>query len=315
MDRQLAAFMAVARLGNLTSAAQRLNLTQPALTKRLLALEERLGVVLFDRKPRGMELTAAGRIYLRHANRIEQEYRQASEEIGILENAGMETLRVGAGPLFHLRYVAQAFSAVRKSFPMLRLDLVARNNAETLPMLVAGELDLVLGTVEPLASEYLLRVIPLLEVEQAVAVSEDMPCADKEVLSPSDLAEMHWVGYSQVTGSRELLMRYFSQHQLGAPQFAAQTTSFTAGLHLIRHSNLAMQVPLEIRPVVSGEGLRVLPVFPSLGRSAAGIYLRESSQGIPAVQAMNRELCRITGAENADIQNASQKRPNTPEQR
>jgi DNA-binding transcriptional LysR family regulator len=301
MDRQLVAFMTVARLGNLTLAAQRLNITQPALTKRLVTLEERLGVNLFDRKPRGMELTAAGRIYLRHASRIEQEYRQASEEIGILENAGMETLRVGAGPLFHLRYVAQAFSAVRRRFPTLRLDLVARNNGETLPMLVAGELDLVLGTVEPLASEYLLHVIPLLEVEQAVAVAEDLPCAGKDVLLPSDLMHMDWVGYSQVPGSRELLTRYFSQHQLGVPRFAAQTTSFTAGLHLIRHSNLAMQVPLQIRTVVGHEGLRVLPVSPSLGRSAAGIYMRESSQGIPAVQAMNEELLRITSAQPADI--------------
>lgn len=207
----------------------------------------------------------------------------------------METLRVGAGPLFHLRYVAQAFSAVRRNFPMLRLDLVARNNAETLPLLVAGELDLVLGTIEPLASEYLLHVIPLLEVEQAVALAEDMPCAGKDVLSPSDLTEMDWVSYSQVPGSRELLIRYFSQQQLGLPRFAAQTTSFTAGLHLIRHSNLAMQVPLQIRPVVSRDGLRVLPVSPSLARSAAGIYLRESSLGIPAVKAMNKELQRITG--------------------
>lgn len=300
MDRQLTAFMTVARLGNLTLAAQQLNITQPALTKRLVTLEERLGVALFDRKPRGMELTAAGRIYLRHASRIEQEYRQASEEIGILENAGIETLRVGAGPLFHLRYVAQAFSAVRKSFPMLRLELVARNNAETLPMLVAGELDLVLGTVEPLASEYLLQIIPLLEVEQAVAVAEDMPLAKKDILSPADLMDMDWVGYSQVPGSRELLTRYFAQHQLGIPRFAAQTTSFTAGLHLIRHSNLAMQVPLQIRTIVSHEAVRVLPVSPSLGRSAAGIYLRESSKGIPAVQAMNEELRRITSAQPAE---------------
>ncbi|SHN04993.1 LysR family transcriptional regulator [Roseibium suaedae] len=296
MDRQLAAFLTVARLGNLTLAAQQLNLTQPALTKRLVTLEERLNVSLFDRKPRGMELTAAGRIYLRHASRIEQEYRQASEEIGILENAGMETLRIGAGPLFHLRYVAQAFSAVRTSFPMLRLDLLARNNAETLPLLVAGELDLVLGTIEPLASEYLLHVIPLLEVEQAVALAKDMPCAAKEVLSPSDLMDMDWVSYSQVPGSRELLTRYFAQHQLGIPRFAAQTTSFTAGLHLIRHSNLAMQVPLQIQPVVNHSDVSVVPVSPPLGRSAAGIYLRESSQGIPAVQAMIEELRRITGA-------------------
>ena len=291
MDRQLRAFLAVAETSNLTLAADRLGLTQPALTKRLASLEDEIGVPLFLRHRRGMDLTAAGRIYLRHARRMEQEDRQAREEIGLLSDAGIETLRIGAGPLFHSRFIAPAFAALRRRFPLLRLDLVARNNSLTLPLLTAGQLDLVLGTLEPVAAESMLLVEPLLEVEQAVALRADLVPEGRERLAPADLPALEWVGYSKAADSREVLTRYFARHLIGVPRVVAQTSSFATGLDLVRHAGFAMQVPLQVG---EAEGIRVLPVDPPLNSALAGVYLRESSQGVPAVMALIEELRRIT---------------------
>ena len=58
----LAAFQAVVETGSVTAAAEHLHVSQPALTREIRALEERLGVVLFDRLPRGMLPTEAGRL-------------------------------------------------------------------------------------------------------------------------------------------------------------------------------------------------------------------------------------------------------------
>src|SRR5918995_7462363 len=68
--RQLECFLAVARLGNLSRAAEEMYLTQPTLTARLKALEEELGDPLFVRTSRGMRLTEAGREFLDYAERI-----------------------------------------------------------------------------------------------------------------------------------------------------------------------------------------------------------------------------------------------------
>ena len=68
--RQLECFLAVARLGNLSRAAEEMYLTQPTLTARLKALEEELGDPLFVRTSRGMRVTEAGREFLPYAERI-----------------------------------------------------------------------------------------------------------------------------------------------------------------------------------------------------------------------------------------------------
>ncbi len=65
--RQVECFLAVARTGNLSRAAEEMYLTQPTLTARLKALEEELGDQLFVRTSRGMRLTEAGRVFLPYA--------------------------------------------------------------------------------------------------------------------------------------------------------------------------------------------------------------------------------------------------------
>ncbi len=67
---QLQSFIAVAEEGHVGRAAQRLALTQPPLSRHVLALEEELGARLFDRTPRGMRLLPAGEAFLTHARRV-----------------------------------------------------------------------------------------------------------------------------------------------------------------------------------------------------------------------------------------------------
>ncbi|MGB0912700.1 MAG: LysR family transcriptional regulator, partial [Phaeobacter italicus] len=88
-------FWAVAHDGNLTRTAQRLNLSQSALSVQIKQLEERLGHPLFDRRGRQLHLTEAGRITLDHADAI---FATGQELIATLQETGRsrQALRVGA---------------------------------------------------------------------------------------------------------------------------------------------------------------------------------------------------------------------------
>src|SRR5580700_8743087 len=78
---ELTAFLAVARLGSFTRAAAELNLSQPALSRRIRIIEEALDTALFDRMPDGARLTDAGRSYLPFAERVMMNLRDGDEAV------------------------------------------------------------------------------------------------------------------------------------------------------------------------------------------------------------------------------------------
>ena len=97
MDRNLRAFLAVVRHGNLTAAADAIGLTQPALTKSIRRLEDSVGGVLFDRSTKGMVLNETGRMFLERARTIETHWSQAREEIDARAGGRLREFRIAAG--------------------------------------------------------------------------------------------------------------------------------------------------------------------------------------------------------------------------
>ena len=290
MDRNLTAFLAIAREGTLSGAADRIALTQPSLTKRLANLEYEMGAQLFDRHRRGMELTAAGRLLLARASRIEQEYLQAREELRAIEGAGLDVLRIGAGPLFHLHYVAPLFARLRRRFPALTLNLVAHQNAVTLPMLRDGQIDVVLGAIEPLEPDAMIAAIPIAEIEQSVAMAPTNPSARRSHVSPADLADCDWVAYSASIDDVPQLTRYFAQHDLGKPKIIARSSTFSTALDLTRELNACMMAPLQLATTIAFAGLHAVPADPPIGRQSTGAYVRESALEIPVIRSLLDEL-------------------------
>lgn len=135
-------FWAVAHDGNLTRTAQRLNLTQSALSVQIRKLEERIGHALFERRGRQLHLTEAGRITLDHADAI---FATGEELIDTLRNTGVarQALRVGALATLS-RNFQMAFLRPVLGRPDVELILRSGSAAELLQLLGALSLDVVL---------------------------------------------------------------------------------------------------------------------------------------------------------------------------
>src|SRR5258706_15904533 len=95
--RHLSVFHGVAKAGSVNAAARLLHTSQPAVSRELRTLEERLGVLLFDRLPRGMRLTVAGKVLLAYAARIFGLDEAAGRAIGQLSDLQGGQAAVGAG--------------------------------------------------------------------------------------------------------------------------------------------------------------------------------------------------------------------------
>ncbi len=140
--RQLATFHALARLGSVTRAAEEMNLTQPAVSLQLGALEDSAGVPLLARGARGVKLTEAGVLLADYATRILAMCREAGEAMAAHQGILAGTLRLGAVttaehllPGLLLEFVQQ--------HPQVKASLSMGNRAEVVGQLAAQEVDLV----------------------------------------------------------------------------------------------------------------------------------------------------------------------------
>ncbi|MGY6241090.1 LysR family transcriptional regulator (plasmid) [Burkholderia ambifaria] len=92
----LLAFYEVARAGSISAGAERLHVSQPAVTREVRELEDRLGIVLFDRLPRGVALTEGGKLLYEYASRIFTLADTAEKELAELAGLGSGHMKIGA---------------------------------------------------------------------------------------------------------------------------------------------------------------------------------------------------------------------------
>ena len=189
--RHLRYFVAVAEEGHVTRAAERLGMQQPPLSLQIRALERELGTLLFRRKPRGMELTAAGRAFLTDALAILAQVDHAFATTRRTARGEEGRIAVGftSSAPFH-PFVPRVIRAFRESYPLVSLSLEESGTSELVDALRGERLDAVF--VRSSAPDFTgIAVHPLLDEEMMAALPAAHPLAAKAELSkPLDLATL-----------------------------------------------------------------------------------------------------------------------------
>ncbi len=139
--RQLATFHAVARLGSVSLAADEMHLTQPAVSIQIGTLEESAGTPLLQRTGRGIRLTEAGELLAGYAGRILDLWREAGDEMAMLQGVFSGTLRVGA--ITTAEYLLPPILVnFAKEHPKVKVKLQVGNRDEIVRMLAGQEIDI-----------------------------------------------------------------------------------------------------------------------------------------------------------------------------
>ncbi|PLZ04330.1 LysR family transcriptional regulator [Burkholderia sp. WAC0059] len=116
-------FLEVARTGSLSKASERLHIAVSALSRQIAKLESEFGTPLFERRPRGMVLSEAGRLLAAHAQRAALESERVSGEIRGLTAAGRATIRVASSEGVAHDLVPRVFARFHKRYPLTHLHL------------------------------------------------------------------------------------------------------------------------------------------------------------------------------------------------
>ena len=238
-------FHAVAHDGNLTRTAQRLNVSQSALSAQIRTLEARLGHDLFERRGRQLHLTEAGRIALDHAGAI---FAAGDELTATLRRTGRTRHAVRIGALATLSRNFQV-GFVRPLLARTDIEVILRSGsqAELMQGLQTQSLDVVLSNSAPL-SDALLRPIAHKLSEQPVAIIGAPPLIADRGVALATLLDTHPVILPTLGSSVRSGFDALADRMDIRPQIAAEVDDVAMMRLLVREGHaLAVLPPIAVR--------------------------------------------------------------------
>lgn len=188
--RNLQYFVPVAEEGNFTRAAERLDMQKPPLSRQIKLLEQQLDVQLFRRKPRGVELTSAGKVLLDEARAMLAHLTRGIEATQRTARGEQGRLSVGIAPTApFVSFVPRSIRAYREAYPGVALSLWEGLSNEAVARFAVNELDVAFVRAARVHTDALL-ITPLLDEPIIVALPSEHPAAQQSPAKPVPLARL-----------------------------------------------------------------------------------------------------------------------------
>ncbi|MFC4312297.1 LysR family transcriptional regulator [Steroidobacter flavus] len=288
--KQLLYFVEASRSGSLLKAAQRLAVTQPAITSAIHKLESTLGAKLLDRSRQGVALTAYGRVFIQHAVKVLSELNVGVARVQATRNAEFGHVNVGVLPISASPLLPLALASFKRTHPRVVITVVPSHNDNLLPALRLGELDFVIGyagTSEQMAD---LDHRVLFNERLVLVVRKGHPLAGKKPPRRGDLLEHPWFIAHPYQEFRDPVNALFAGQKVPFP------TNFVEGNYHIANEFLRESTGIAVLPhnlvardLASGD-LVELTVREGLGSCAVHISRRDRDDLASPARALIREI-------------------------
>lgn len=259
--RQLKHFLAVAEVRSFRLAAERVNLSQQAVSKSIGQLERQLGVTLFERGRQAVLLTDDGRQLLSYARDILADVRRFDDALADTTGRKFGHLRIGATPnmlselvpdtvqVFHERNPQTRLTVDRGDFPLLRDSMLQ------------GDLDLILSSSPEQVPRHLITTKVITSDRNVIVTRADHPLARKDSVSTAELSEFPMMAIHNYPRGANYLERIFAGHH--TPAAMLKTGSIDFAMAWLRRGDFWWIVPYrQVLPRVRSGELAILPITP-----------------------------------------------------
>jgi DNA-binding transcriptional LysR family regulator len=289
--RRLRLLREVEARGSVHGAARALDYTPSAISQQLAVLEREAGAALLERVGRGVRLTDAGHVLVRHAAGLLDGVEAAEAEVAALgagHPAGV--VRVASFQSAFLRVVAPAVGTLATTHPDVRVEATEDEVERAVPALRLRQLDLVIGDEydgQPQPIHRDLAREPLLREQVRLVLAQDHPLARRRRVPLARLAEAEWAGTQPGTGHREMLIR--ACRRLGGfePDLRYSSDDFLILLELVRTAGACALLP---DLVVAHGAPGVAVCSPAEGTIGREVFLITRRARTPAVEAVAAAL-------------------------
>ena len=271
--RVLQYFLAVTREGNISAAAQSLNLSQPSLSRQLKDLEEELGAKLFIRGNRRIELTEEGLILRKRAGEIMQLVELTESEISEVKNNISGTLSIGAGESLSMHRITEVFRRLKENYPDIRLNVVSGDTEDLQDRLDRGLLDFALIFTDFDRNTYHHLTLEEKEIF-GVIMRRDDALAEKEYITVKDLYDKPLI-VSRANG-----LDIFSGSQARRLQVAA-TYNLLYNASLMVEDGIGVAISFDgLVDTSENSSLCFRPLYPEISVSPSLIWKRHQKLSI-----------------------------------
>ena len=283
----LARFLAVADAGSVSLAADRLAMTQPALSRVIARIERQFGGKLFERLPTGVRLTELGDMARDSVRRILREIESAEERLEAARSGKTGAFRITAGPAWAGAVLPEAIRKFHQTFPNIELNVDCATRAEGLRRLVSGLTDLHCGGIDNgEAVPDFLRRDRFLEVTAGIVAHQDHTLLARPA-TYDDLAACPWIDYDASNASGR------EPAQLSIKALLAQLHQHTKvkARTVVRHGNGSLlllasgpyltRLPLAFLDRIPGLVLAPVPIAFGQVRYHSGFVVRRSAEDLP----------------------------------
>jgi DNA-binding transcriptional LysR family regulator len=209
---QLSSFLAVAREGSVSAAAEKLFVTQPSISAAVSALSRELGVDLTERVGRGVGLTAAGQAFRPYAADVlglVEQGRQAAREAADLSMRSLRLVAVATAAEYVVPALLRSFAQFH---PEIHLSLEVANRATVFERVLEHEVDVAIAGRPP--EDERISGFAFLRNEIVLIAAPDDELIGTAAVAPRELADRVWLQRESGSGTRQLLAEFFAEHDL-----------------------------------------------------------------------------------------------------
>ena len=200
--RVLRYFLAIAREGSITNAANYLHVTQPTLSRQIKELEEEVGQKLFIRGSHNMKLTQEGFILRKRAEEIVSMVDKTEAEFRSMESTVAGDIYIGGGETRAISYIADVVRELREEYPDIKYHLHSGNEADVTERLDRGLIDFGILVQPADLTKYDCLHLPAEDI-WGVVMRKDSPLAEKPSITRQDLRELPLILSRQAIAGRK----------------------------------------------------------------------------------------------------------------
>lgn len=280
-------FYYVAKEGSISKTAQQLFITQPAVSRTIRQLEEKIGCMLFFRTPKGVKLTGEGEILFNYVEWAFNYLYLGEKKLMQMKNLESGEISIGVGDTICKHYLIPYLKQFNRDYPGIRIHITNHKTFDIINRLKNGEIDL--GIVNLPIEDEQLRITKVMDVHDGFFVGAKYKQLSETPISIKDLVRYPIMLVEQGSNSRKCMENYFQDHgisikpdfELGNFELLAQFAMIDFGvacvikeffLEEIRSGQL-FEVPVKESIPPRGIGVASLKVVPLSAAAKALIYL------------------------------------------